>query len=207
MSIGNIGIIGAGAIGTAIARALSRAGIGAVIANSRGPASLAGLVADLGPRVKAATVADAARADLVFLAVNWSKIPDALDRLGPWEGRILVDANNPIEAPAFRPFDLGGRTSSEVVAGLAPGARVVKAFSHLQPALLSGDPGAEGGRRVLFVAGDDVPAKAEVTQLIERLGFAGLDLGTLAEGGRMFQFPGGPLAARNLASFDRAGPT
>lgn len=197
----NIGIIGAGAIGTAIARALSRSGIDAVIANSRGPASLAELVAELGPRIKAVTVGEAAQADLVFLAVNWSKIPAAIGGLGPWKRRILVDANNPIEAPAFRAIDLGGLSSSEVVAALAPGARVVKGFNHLQPALLAGDPGAEGGRRVLFLAGDDRQAKDEVARLAGQLGFGAIDLGGLGAGGRLTQFPGGALTALNLVKF------
>jgi predicted dinucleotide-binding enzyme len=175
----NIAIIGAGAIGSAIARALANAGIDAVIANSRGPASLAGLVQGLGPHIKAVSVQEVAQADLVFLTVNWSRIPAAVRDLGPWNGRIVVDTNNPIGPPTFRPFDLGGRASSEVVAELVPGARVVKAFNHLQPALLAGDPHAEGGRRVLFVAGDDARAKADVAQLIERLGFFSIDLGTL----------------------------
>jgi predicted dinucleotide-binding enzyme len=197
----NIAIIGAGAIGSAIARVLANAGIDAAIANSRGPASLAGLVQGLGPRIKAVSVQEAAQADLVFLAVNWSKIPAAVRDLGPWNGRIVVDTNNPIEAPAFRPFDLGGHASSEVVAELVPGARVVKAFNHLQPALLADDPQAEGGRRVLFVAGDDARAKADVARLIERLGFFSIDLGTLAGGGRLSQFPGGPLPTLNLVKF------
>lgn len=197
----NISIIGAGAIGTAIARALSRAGIETAIANSRGPASLAGLVAELGPRVRAVTLSEAAAADLVFLAVNWSRIPGALEGLGDWNGRILVDANNPIEAPAFRPVDLSGLTSSEVVASLAPGARVVKAFNHLPPALLAGDPRAEGGQRVLFLAGDDRPAKDAVIGLIDRIGFGAVDLGALTDGGRLTQFPGGALTALNLVKF------
>lgn len=197
-----IGIIGAGAIGTAIARTLARAGIEAVIANRRGPASLAGLEAELGAAVKAVTVQEAARAGIVFLAVNWSKIAGAVQGLGPWDGRIVIDANNPIEAPSFRPVDLGARSSSEVVSSLLPGARLVKAFNHLPPALLAGDPHAEGGRRVLFVAGDDAAAKAEVARLIERLGFAGIDLGALDAGGRLMQFPGGPLPALNLVRFD-----
>ena len=200
-----IGIIGAGAIGTAIARLLARADIDAVIANSRGPASLAGLESELGGRIKAVTVREAARADLVFLAVNWSRIADAVRDLGPWDGRIVIDANNPIEAPAFRPIDLGGQTSSEVVSALLPGARVVKAFNHLGAALLAGDPGAEGGRRVLFVAGDDTAAKGNVLELAGRLGFAGIDLGTLGGGARLFQFPGGPLAALNLVRFEPPG--
>lgn len=200
-----IGIIGAGAIGMAIATALARAGIDAGIANSRGPASLAAAVAPLGPHIQAVGAAEAAWADLVFLAVNWSRLPAAVRCLGPWQGRIVVDANNPIEAPAFQPFDLGGRTSSEIVADLVPGARLVKAFNHLQPAVLAGDPGAEGGRRVLFVSGDNAQAKADVVRLAGRLGFFGLDLGALAEGGRLHQFPGGPLPALNLVKFERAG--
>ena len=107
----NIGLIGAGAIGTAIARALSRSGMKISIANSRGPASLAGLVAELGPLARAVTVKEAAQADLVFLAVNWSRIPAALEGLGSWEGRILVDANNPIEAPAWTVLERSGRRS------------------------------------------------------------------------------------------------
>jgi predicted dinucleotide-binding enzyme len=200
-----IGIIGAGAIGTAIARTLAHAGLEAVIANRRGPGSLAPLEAELGPRIRAVTVREAAQADIVFLAVNWSKIPDAVRDAGPWNGRIVIDANNPIEAPDFRPFDLGGRSSSEIVADMLPGARVVKGFGHLQPALLAADRGTEGGRRVLFFAGDDAAAKAEVVRLAGRLGFFGIDLGTLAEGGRLFQFPGGPLPALNLVRLDDAG--
>lgn len=192
-----IGIIGAGAIGSAIARALSKAGIEVAIANSRGPDSLQSLADELGPKVIAVSREQAAQADIVFLAVNWSKIPAALENLSPWNGRIVVDANNPIEAPTFRPFDLGGESSSEVVARMLPGARLVKAFNHLQPALLGGDPTAEGGRRVLFYSGGDAEAKVEVAQLIERLGFAGIDLGGLSEG-RLTQFPGGPLPALNL---------
>lgn len=193
-----IAIIGAGAIGSAIARSLARAGIDASIANRRGPASLAQLEQETRGRIRAVTVSEAARADIVFLAVNWSRLAEALDGLGPWDGRILVDANNPIQAPDFVPFDLGGSTSSEVVAGLAPGARVVKAFNHLPAALLEADPQAGGGRRVLFLAGDDAQAKAAVADLIQRLGFAGIDLGGLVEGGRLTQFPGGPLPALNL---------
>lgn len=200
-----IGIIGAGAIGQAIARTLHRAGIDAVIANSRGPASLAHLEAELGPHIRAAAVQEASAADIVFVAVNWSKIPLATQGLGPWDGRIVIDANNPIEAPAFLPVELHGRPSSAVVAQLVPGARVVKAFNHLQPSVLAGDPKAEGGRRVLFVAGDDAAAKTTVLQLIERLGFSGIDLGTLDGGGRLSQFPGGVLPSLNLVSFGYTG--
>ncbi|WP_370631826.1 NADPH-dependent F420 reductase [Phyllobacterium lublinensis] len=196
-----IGIIGSGAIGSAFARALAKAGIEAAIANSRGPESLKDLVDELGGSIKAGTVLEAASADIVLVAVNWTKLPQALADLPDWRGRIVVDANNPIEAPHFKPVDLGNRTSSEVFAEMVPGARVVKAFNHLQAHLLSSDPAAEGGRRVLFYSGDDAAAKAEVGALMERLGFFGLDLGSLATGARLVQFPGGPLPVHNLVKF------
>lgn len=196
-----IGIIGSGAIGAAFARNLVRAGLEATIANSRGPASLEALVRDLGPGIKAGTREEAAAADIVFVAVNWTKLPEAMAGLPDWNGRIVIDANNAIEAPLFRPVELHGRASSEVFAELVPGARVVKAFNHLQAQTLAGDPRSEGGRRVLFYSGDDAPAKAEVAALIERLGFFGIDLGSLAGGGRLAQFPGGALPVHNLVKF------
>lgn len=197
-----IGIIGAGNIGSAFARALANAGIRAIIANRRGPESLQALVAELGPAISAGTREQAAAADLVFVAVNWSKLPAALTGLPAWNGRIVIDANNPIEAPLFQPADLHGRVSSQVFADLVPGARVVKAFNHLPPPLLAADPRAEGGQRVLFYAGDDAQAKSEVADLIERLGFFGVDLGQLTVGGQLTQFPGGPLPVHNFVRFN-----
>ena len=193
-----IGIIGSGAIGSAFARTLARASIEATISNSRGPDSLKELVRELGPSIKAGPRYEAARADMVFIAVNWTKLPEALAGLPDWNGRIVVDANNPIEAPLFKPVDLKGRVSSEVVADLVPGARVVKAFNHLRAEVLAGNPRDHGGRRVLFYSGNDATAKAEVAALIERIGFVGIDLGSLAVGGKLAQFPGGPLPNQNL---------
>ena len=193
-----IGIIGAGNIGLAVAKTLSRAGIAATIANSRGPDSLKEAVAALGPTIKAGTREQAAAADIVVIAVNWSKLPAAVAGLPAWDGRIVIDANNPIEAPLFKPVDLHGRISSEVVAELVNGARLMKAFNHLRADVLASDPRADGGRRVLFYSGDDSAAKAEVGALIDRLGFAGIDLGPLALGGKLAQFPGGPLPNQNL---------
>jgi predicted dinucleotide-binding enzyme len=193
-----IGIIGSGAIGTAFARTLARSGIEAIISNSRGPDSLKELIRKLGPSIQAGTREVAARADIVFVAVNWTKLPAALAGLPEWSGRILIDANNPIEAPLFKPVDLNGRASSEVVAGLAPGARVVKAFNHLRAQVLAEDPRSDGGRRVLFYSGNDSAAKAKVAALIEQIGFVGIDLGSLDVGGRLAQFPGGPLPNQNL---------
>jgi 8-hydroxy-5-deazaflavin:NADPH oxidoreductase len=197
----SIGILGAGQIGQAIATALARAGVPAMLSNSRGPDSLAGVVARMGPGITAGTREQAAAQDMVFIAINWSRLPAAVAGLPDFGGRIVVDANNAIEAPLFQPAELHGRSSSEVVAGLVHGARVVKAFNHLQAALLASDPAREGGRRVLFYSGDDAEAKAEVGGLIERIGFFGIDLGPLAQGSRLVQFPGGPLPALNLVHF------
>lgn len=197
----SIGIIGAGQIGQAFAAALARNGIAATLSNSRGPESLKEIAAAIGPTIEAGTREDAASKDIVLVAVNWSKLPAALAGLPDFGGRIVVDANNPIEAPLFKPAELNGRASSEIFAGLVPGARVVKAFNHLPPHLVAGDPQAEGGRRVLFYSGDDAQAKAEVGALIDRLGFFGIDLGPLALGARLVQFPGGPLPALNLVRF------
>lgn len=193
-----IGIIGAGAIGSAFAKALAGKGLEAIIANSRGPASLAELARELGPSVTPGTREQAAAQDIVLVAVNWSKLPEALAGLPDFGGRIVIDANNPIEAPRFEPAELHGRTSSEAFADLVPGARVVKAFNHLPAHRISDDPQAEDGRRILFFAGDDAHAKSAVSGLIERLGFFGIDLGSLEGGGRLVQIPGGPLAVHNL---------
>lgn len=196
-----IAIIGAGAIGSAIARKLAHNGIQASIANSRGPQSLQALTDELGPHIKAVSVKEAAQADLVFVAVNWVRLPAALKDLGSWNGRILVDANNAVEVPSLQAVNIGYRASSEVVAELAPGARVVKAFNHLEARVLDSEPQVEDGRRVLFLAGEDTDAKKTVSDLIARLGFAPVDLGGVNEG-RLMQFPGGPLAILNLVKFD-----
>ena len=134
----------------------------------------------------------------MILAVPWDQVPAALAGLPNWNGRILVDATNPVVQPGFRLADLGGRTSTEVVASLAPGARVVKAGNTLLAAVLASNPRQAAGNRVLFLCGDDVEAKTVVTKLLGELGFATVDLGTLAAGARLQQFPGGPLPTLNL---------
>lgn len=194
----SIGIIGAGNIGLAVAKTLARAGIAATIANSRDPQSLRESLAAFGSNIKAGTREQVAAADIVLIAVNWSKLPAALAGLPTWNGRIVIDANNPVEAPLYKPLDLRGLVSSEVVAKLVAGARVVKAFNRLRAEVLASDPRSDGGRRVLFYSGDDSAAKTEVAALIDRLGFAGIDLGSLAVGGKLAQFPGGPLPNQNL---------
>lgn len=193
----NYSILGSGAIGSAIARQFARKGIDVLLANSRGPASLASIVKELGKNVTAVSVEEAARADVVILAVPFTAVPEAVRGIARWEGRIVVDATNAIDFPQFTPSDLGGRLSTEIVADAVPGARVVKAFNTLPAAILAEDPAKDGGRRVLFVSGNDAKANAEVASLIEKLGFAPIQLGNLAEGGRLQQF-GGPLTVHNL---------
>ncbi len=192
-----IGIIGTGAIGGAFAEHFARASHELLVSNSRGGESLASLVRMLGPRARAATREEAAKAELVLLAVPWDRVASALEGLPPWNGRILVDATNPVE-PGLRLAELRGRASTEVVQSLAPGARVVKAGNTLQAAVLAGDPKVAGGHRVLFVCGDDQDSKGTVTRLLGEIGFATVDLGNLASGARLQQFPGGPLPTLNL---------
>lgn len=197
-----VGILGAGGIGQAVALRLIEAGIGTLISNRRGPHSLLEVVAALGPRATAVSVEQAAEMEIVILAVPWSNVASALSPILDWEGRILIDATNPIVGPGDEDTELGRKTSSEIVAQLAPGAQLVKAFNTLPPPLLAAEPRCNGGRRVIFFSGDHVRAKGEVARLIERLGFAGIDLGSLATGGRLQQVPGGPLAALDLIRLD-----
>lgn len=192
------GIIGAGGIGQALAHQLTQAGYQVTLSNSRGAESLAGVVKELGSRAKAGTREEAAQADAVVLAVPWEQVRAALSGLPPWNGRILIDATNPVVQPGYRLADLDGSTSSEIVATLAPGARVVKAANTLPVAVLSADPRQAGGRRVMFLSGNDSPAKADVSSIFEKVGFATIDLGALATGGRLQQFPGGVLPTLNL---------
>jgi 8-hydroxy-5-deazaflavin:NADPH oxidoreductase len=187
----SVGIIGAGRIGQAMAQIARRAGRQVVIANSRGPESLTGVVQDLGDGVSAGTVKDAAAAEIVVLAVMWPDVPRAVEGL-EWDGRILIDPTND-----FDPSDLDGRTSSEVVAELVAPARVVKTGNTLAAAVLGSDPHEAGGQRVMFLSGDDADAKSDAGRLFEDAGFFVVDLGGLREGGQMQQF-GAPLAGHNL---------
>jgi predicted dinucleotide-binding enzyme len=179
-----------GHIGQVLARTALRAGRKVVIANSRGPQSLAPVVAALGAGVSAGTTGEAAAAGTVAIAVPWASVPAAVAGLH-WNGQVVMDATNAFNA------DLGGRTSSGIVAGLVPGARLVKAANTLAANVLSADPHEAGGRRVIFLSGDDAVAKAAVAGLFDAAGFFPIDLGGLVTGGRLQQV-GGPLLSHNL---------
>ncbi|MET4291180.1 putative dinucleotide-binding enzyme [Bradyrhizobium sp. LB8.2] len=186
----NYAILGSGAIGTALTRRFVAMSIDVALANSKGPESLAGLVSELGPIVKPVTASEALRADVVILAIPFDAVRGAVEGV-EWDRRIVVDATNAIDFPAFSPRDLKGRPSTDIIAEAVSGARVVKAFNTLPAAVLGADPAVLGGRRVLFVSGDDQSARLAVVDLVDRLGFAAVDLGGIAEGGRAQQFGGG----------------
>ena len=184
-----IGIIGAGMVGATAARLFVDAGHDVAVSNSRGPETLAALVNDLGPRARAVTPADAARwADIVLLAVPW-RTPEALPPAGAVAGKIVIDAMNPYTLDGGV-SDLGGSSSSEETLKRLPGARLVKAFNtiwfkHLAERGRKDLPVEE--RHAIFVAGDDQDAKTTVMDLIEAIGFAPVDTGSLAAGGRRQQ--------------------
>jgi len=199
----NFGTIGAGVVAQAVARHLVAAGHRVTLSNSRGPATLAEVVAALGPLASAGTVADAARADMVFLTVMWPDVQAALADLPSWDGRILVDATNqfakldPVEVA-----DLGDQTGSEWVATLAPKARVLKAFNTLHAKYIVPDPRHPAGRQVLFYAGDDTAAKTTFHEVTDGLGFAPVNVGGLRDGGLLMQVGGGPLSALHALKQD-----
>lgn len=197
----NIGFIGAGPVAQAIAKHALSVGHHVVLSNSRGPDTLAALVKELGPGARAGAAQEAAAQDLVVLATKWWSVQAALFSVADWKGRILVDATNRIASmEPLRIGDIAGRTSSEIVADLAPGARVVKAFNTVPMSWIA-DVSPSKPKTALFLSGDDADAKKVVSDFITEIGFYSLDLGSLAQGGRLQQ-TGGPLVGVEL-TFNR----
>jgi len=186
-----VGIIGAGRLGQAMAKTFLRAGRSVLLANGRAPETLAPVLVTLGSGASAASRQAASRAGIVVLSVPWDSIPDAVAGL-EWSGQIVIDATND-----FDPVGLDGITSSEVVAQLIAGARVVKGANTLEASVLAEDPQHAGGQRVIFISGDDVDAKDAVGALFREAGFFVIDLGSLIDGGKLQQI-GGPLSSHNL---------
>ncbi|KMO69210.1 NADPH-dependent F420 reductase [Mycolicibacterium obuense] len=193
-------IVGSGNIGSAVAGHFARTGIDVAVAASRGPDTVAPLAQRLGSHVTPSEVSDALSADVVVLAVPFDAVQELVAQVPDWSGRIIIDATNAIDYKDFSPADLGGRASSDLVEEWATGARVVKAFGHTWAKVLAHEPeDGHGGRRVLFLSGNDSAANAEVATLIERFGFEPIDLGRNDAGGLLQQF-GGPLTTRSFIS-------
>ena len=197
-----IGFLGAGNVTRTFGRHLMAAGHTIVVSNSRGPETLANFVTDLGRGATAGTREQAADCDVVILATHWVKVPEALKGID-WRGRILVDATNAhmdskpdisLEGVTRSRAALKskGRTSSEIVAEMAVGARLVKSISNMPMAWIQ-DFSPNKPRTVIFASGDDSEAKQLVIELINSTGLVAIDLGSLATGGSVHDV-GGPLS-------------
>jgi predicted dinucleotide-binding enzyme len=194
-----IGTIGAGTFAQAFAKRALKAGHKVKLSNSRGPDSLREIVNQLGPGAMAATKEEAAACEMVLLAVPWDNVPEILASLLKWENQILIDGTNPFHGKAgkFTPANVGNLSTSQLVAALAPGARVVKALNNMLVQNFEADPIVNGAKRVTFVSADDDSAKKQVEALLEAFGYSVIDLGNLRDGG-LIQQGGGPLAGRDL---------
>jgi len=188
MATRTIGLIGAGNIGSQLARLATSRGYQVVISNSRGPETLAALVSELGPNARAATPEEAARAgDIVVVTVplkNYRQVPVA-----PLAGKVVIDTNNyyPQRDGHMPELDNESTTTAELLQAHLPTSKVVKAFNHIQAAQLTtdGQPAGSKNRRGLVIAGDDPAAKATVTNLLDEFGFDTVDAGPLKEGWRI----------------------
>lgn len=187
-------IIGSGNVGSALARQFARSGIAVGVANSRGPTSIEALETEFAGYVTALSLQDAVKADVVILAIPFAAHKSVARAGAPWTGKIVVDAMNTYGVP---PEDLNGLPSSLVVASAFGGAHVVKSLNQLPAKLLASNPVEHGGRRVMFLAGDDDRAVGAVAKLVGDLGFAPIALGTLAGVGALLD-KGGALVLQNL---------
>jgi len=198
----NYAIIGFGQIGHALAKTFARKGIEVSVATTRDPESFAADAAAIGPTIIPTTLAEVVKADVIFLAVRFESHPEVAKALPTWEGKTIVDVTNTY---GVSPEELGGQSSSKVVAQAFTGGRLVRGFNHLVAAALEQDPAVHGGRRVVFLASDDDGAAAEIGALAENLGFAPIQLGGLSEGGLLVQTRGkswGQLIFKDLVKFD-----
>ncbi len=183
-----IGLIGAGHIGSQVARLAVKTGHDVVLSNSRGPETLAGLAKELGPRARAGTPVEAAKAgDIVVVTVPLRAYRDV--PVEPLAGKVVIDTNNyyPQRDGHIRELDDETTTTAELLQAHLPRSKVVKAFNHIYAAELTthGQPAGTPNRRALAIAGDDGQAKAVVTRLIDQFGFDVVDLGPLKEGWRI----------------------
>ena len=188
----DIAVIGAGKIGGAIGMRMAGAGHDVAIANSRGPETLTERAKEIGAH--AASAADAVRgAEVVFLAVPYAAVDETAEAAGPWDGKLVVDVTNYYEGRDGAELAPGDESSSVIVAGKLPGARVVKAFNTILWKRLESEAGL-----AIFYAADDDAAGETVAQLIREAGFAPVKSGGLREGGRR-QEPGSDIYNKPLS--------
>ena len=201
-----IGLIGAGHIGSQLARLAVAHGYEVAISNSRGPETLKDLVSELGPRARAVTVLEAATAgDVVVVTIplkNYRSVP-----VEPLVGKIVIDTNNyyPQRDGQIPELDNESTTTSELLQAHLPTSQVVKAFNHIYASQLTTDGRPRGAkdRRALVIAGDDAAAKAVVTELLDTFGFDTVDAGPLAEGWRIQRDTPGYGPRRNAEELRR----
>jgi 8-hydroxy-5-deazaflavin:NADPH oxidoreductase len=184
-------ILGAGKVGQALAKAFARKGIEVAIASRRPVEALAPVARAIGPTVIPKTLRDAVKAEIVFLAVPFEAHKEVAKVAQSWQGKIVIDVINAYGVP---PEKLGNLPSSVVISQAFPGASLVKAFNHLGAKTLAEDPNVNGERRVIFLSSDDQAAADKVAKLVERLGFAPVQLGRLTEGGLLVQARGNTWA-------------
>ena len=184
-------ILGAGKIGQALAKAFARKGIEVAIASRQPVEALAPIAKAIGPTVVPKTLRDAIKAEIVFLAVPFESYKEVAKAAQSWQDKIVIDVTN---AYGVAPEKLGDLPSSVAISHAFPGARLVKGFNHLPAQTLAEDPNVKGGRRVLFLSSEDESAAGQVAALVEKLGFAPVKLGKLAEGGLLVQARGNTWA-------------
>lgn len=175
-----IAVLGSGNMGAALGRRFAAAGHAVTFSYSRDPAKLERLARQSGPRARAASVAEAVRdANVLLLAVHWSRVPHVLRGAGSVRGKVLIDCTNPMTL-ADDALAVGHRASGgELVARRARGARVVKAFNTVPAELLRAGPGVLPEQPAVCYCGDDAAAKRVVARLIRQIGFAPVDCGAL----------------------------
>ena len=194
-------IIGSGTVGSTLARLFAAKNVSVKIANSRGPETLSGLAAELGSSIAPVVVEEAVEADIVIVAVGSVAFKDIGALRDEWSGKIVVDVTNGFMLPPeVQEAEFHGRLTSEVNAERVPGGKLVKAFNQLPLKVLASPLPDDVGRRVVFVSSDHEDASAAVAKLVEELGFAPIEVGKLAEGGRLIQARA-PLVFQNLISY------
>lgn len=193
----NISILGAGTVGSAMARAFAQAGHTVYIANSRNPDTIPKELLAFGKVIPVWKEELPEKADVILLAVRWKDLENALRSLKGLEGKTVIDVTNNTDAD-FNLIDTGGRPSSRVVQDMIPKAKVVKAFNTFSIAKYHKD----GGKGILsFVSGDHEDANENVSELIHSLGFEPFIAGSLDFGGRLTNVKG-RLAGKTFTKED-----